>query len=259
MSKIFAQIRWKALLAVFKLKREVANFMGVRELDYVSKKILIKTSNLREYQTRARSVAKEPQTVEWIEREALKGGIFFDVGANIGAYSLIAGALGMNVYAFEPATYNAATLEDNAELNKLSETVRVLPIALGATTKLGAFTVLDSTSGSSRGFYNEAGEYHLSTEGAKTRAVIALRLDDAIQLLGLPIPGAIKIDVDGGELEVVAGAKETLKAPELRSVLIEVGEGRSDAVSSLILASGFVLSKSIRLDSRTENLIFERV
>lgn len=252
------QVKWKGLLAVFKIKRIVSKWFGTRRLDYSRKNIHIVTKTLREYMTRARSVAKEPATVAWIEREVSKGGIFYDVGANIGAYALIAGTLGFDVYAFEPASYNVETLEENISLNNLNN-IRVIPAALGAKTTLGSFTVMDATSGSSRGFYNEAGVFHLSTEGASTRAVMVLTLDSCIKLFNLPPPNLLKIDVDGGEIEVIEGAANTLQSPELRSVLIEAGEGRANTITSTLLEAGFSLTERVRLDTRTENLIFTRV
>jgi FkbM family methyltransferase len=251
------QANWKTLLAVFKIKRFFADWFGTRRLDYAPKNLRIVTKTLREYTTRAKSVAKEPATVAWIEREAKKRGVFYDVGANIGAYSLIAGTLGFDVLAFEPASYNTETLEENIALNKISR-VRVLPVALGSQTKLGEFTVMDATSGSSRGFYNEAGEFHLSTEGAVTRTVMVLTMDACIELFGLPPPNLLKIDVDGGEIEVIEGAKRTLSSPVLRSVLIEAGEGRAETLCDIMISNGFLLTERVRLDARTENLIFTR-
>jgi FkbM family methyltransferase len=250
------KLYWKYLLGVFKIKRIVARWYGTRALDYARHPLRIMTSTLREYHTRARSVAKEPDTVRWLEHNAR--GTLYDVGANIGAYSLIAAALGSKVFAFEPGSYNVGALEANAALNKLAGMITAMPFALGEATKLGTFTVMDATPGSSRGFYNEAGNFHLSTAGASTHEVAVMSLDDCVKIFKLPPPTALKIDVDGGELEVLSGAAETLRNPTLTSVLVEAGEGRAEAVSAILVTAGFRPADGVRLDKRTENLLFER-
>jgi hypothetical protein len=62
------------ILGVFKLKRIVARWYGTRVLDYPGASICISTTTLREYDVRARSVMKEPETVAWIEEESPRGG-----------------------------------------------------------------------------------------------------------------------------------------------------------------------------------------
>ncbi|MEK7531464.1 MAG: FkbM family methyltransferase [Patescibacteria group bacterium] len=223
-----SSIRWKFLLAVFKLKRIVARILGTRELDYSRYPLRIRTTTLREYETRARSVKKEPKTVAWIERNAGESKrVLYDIGANIGAYSLIAGKLGSRVYAFEPGSYNFDALESNVTLNGLSSKITGLPIVLGAKTRIGIFTVSDPTPGSSHGFYNEAEVHRLPADNVEKRELLVMSLDDCVKIFELPKPSFIKIDVDGGEVEVLQGATHTLKSETLKSVLVEVeGGGR---------------------------------
>ncbi len=59
----------------------------------------------------------------------------------------------------------------------------------------------------------------------------------------LPMPNHIKIDVDGTEGQILKGSTEILGRPELRSILLEVNEGREGAVEvvRLLEKSGFVL------------------
>ena len=90
---------------------------------------------------------------------------------------------------------------------------------------------------------------------------MAYRLDDFVRLFGLKKPNELKIDVDGGELEVVEGAQNTLRDGALRSVLIELDENISSytKVVSLVEGSGFKLSsKHPRIRPNTFNYIFER-
>ena len=72
--------------------------------------------------------AKEPETLEWIE-EFGGHGAFFDVGANIGLYSLYYAKLYSDqVYSFEPSVFNLGLLAKNIYVNSMSERINVVPI-----------------------------------------------------------------------------------------------------------------------------------
>src|SRR5579862_9056307 len=73
-------------------------------LDYERAPLRIVASAYR----RQATAAKEPFTVEWIEQSLRGGGVLYDVGANVGGYSLIAAAQNpsVRVVAFEPAYKN---------------------------------------------------------------------------------------------------------------------------------------------------------
>ena len=73
---------------------------------------------------------KEPETIEWINGFE-EGGVFYDIGANVGVFSLYA-ALHRNcdVYAFEPESKNYACLHKNLYLNNLAKRVKAFNIAL---------------------------------------------------------------------------------------------------------------------------------
>jgi hypothetical protein len=73
-------------------------------------------------------------------------------------------------------------------------------------------------------------------------------LDSLIGMFSLPTPTLIKLDVDGSEAAVLAGARETLRRPELRSLVVEVETATTDVVVSELASAGFVLS--CRIDDR---------
>jgi hypothetical protein len=74
--------------------------------------------------------------------------------------------------------------------------------------------------------------------------VLMYRLDDLVETFGLPPANHIKLDVDGGELDVLAGAARTLASPSLRSLLVEVSVELSAGVEEALAKSG------LRLESR---------
>ena len=101
-------------------------------LDYPAAEIHLQLTSRDEFH-RLRSCEKEPWTVRWIEEYLEPGEVLYDVGANVGAYSLIAavGVPGSRVVAFEPGPANFAALCANLELNAVVERVIAVPLALG--------------------------------------------------------------------------------------------------------------------------------
>jgi len=81
----------------------------VRRLDYGPRQIMMNVDSDFEYQVRLKSCRKEPETVNWIETFFKEGQVLYDIGANIGAYTLVAASFfdgKLRVYAFEPAFQN---------------------------------------------------------------------------------------------------------------------------------------------------------
>ncbi len=223
--------------------KDTADVVG--ELDYPKKNIKIDVSSYILVK-RLQACKKEPETVRWIEEYVKPGDFFYDIGANIGAYSLIAwGATDGKaaVYAFEPSFSSYATLCKNIYLNQCSNLVKAFPIAFANANELPEFNY--SSIEPSRAKHYVASGGNLPHEGVNysvfKHPVIGMRLDDFIRMFGAPVPNHIKIDVDGGELELVRGAEKTLSDPRLHSVFIEIYEKRSgsDEVKNRLRQAGF--------------------
>ena len=76
-------------------------------------------------------LTKEPETIEWIDGFE-ENSVFWDIGANVGVYSLYAGLKkGVAVVAFEPATPNLYALNRNIEINQLEK--KYLPLESPST------------------------------------------------------------------------------------------------------------------------------
>lgn len=251
MKKFAAYVEWKILLAIFKVKRLTQAILGMRTLDYADKNIRIHTTTLREYTTRAKSCAKEPETCAWIRALPKRGGVLYDIGANVGAYSLIAGAEGMRVIAFEPSPENYATLHRNIAANTLTNAVTALPFALGSTVSVTAFDAGDTSSGSTHGF----------VQGSQERGapLPVFTLDACIRAFGLPAPTALKLDVDGGEGEVLRGATQTLQNKALTHLLVEVNEQTTKVVDALLTHAGFARQETYERGGGVYNTFYKRV
>eukprot|EP00434_Breviolum_minutum_P008907 symbB.v1.2.007854.t1/scaffold448.1/size203282/6 len=124
-----------------------------------------------------------------------------DIGANLGGCTLMLGKDGHQVLAIEVVPILASLLSASVQRNSL-EMVEVLQVAVGASSAGGA---LHCSAGHS------AICHVLPTEHQDETEVATMSLDAILKLRNLPAPCAIKIDVEGSELEVLKGATDTLR------------------------------------------------
>lgn len=167
--------------------------------------------------------SKEPCTVEWI-LGFKSGEVLVDIGANVGMYSVFAAiASGVRVYAFEPEAQNFALLNHNIRENSLSERVTAWPVALSDHSEFSQLYLGNTLIGGSCHSFGEKVDYNLKPfEPAAVQGAVATTLDSLIEAGTIPVPNHIKIDVDGFEHKVVAGAAQTLRNEKLSSVLVEI-------------------------------------
>ena len=213
-------------------------------LDYAHADIQMCVDSWVENDVRLHSCAKEPETIAWIESALKPGDVFFDIGANVGAYALVAYAhLGGNcaVYAFEPGFATFPQLCRNIALNRAEGAIVPLQLALSDAVTLAPFHYQNTLTGgalhSLGAAVNQFGRGFHPTVTLKTPA---FRLDDLVAQLSLPWPNHIKIDVDGTERQVLEGACATIERPELRTLLIELSERGSDrhAIDAFLTGRG---------------------
>jgi FkbM family methyltransferase len=149
--------------------------------------------------------------------------LFVDVGANIGSYTVLASAVaGSSTIAFEPDPLTMVTLRRQIGVNDISDRVTTIEAAAGRQTGTASFTTgLDTIN-------------HVATESdPNTRHVQMTTLDEALRGKS---PVLIKLDVEGYEPDVVAGAIETLRNPTLLAIETE---GVSAEVVRPLEAAGF--------------------
>jgi FkbM family methyltransferase len=155
-----------------------------------------------------------------IVRDYLGPGMtFVDVGANVGYYTALAAKKlaggGGRIIAFEPSTYAFGKLQRFAETNQLDH---VTAINAG----------LSDRSGKTKLYLGAGSNNHTPTmvahEGANVTEVSIVTLDAEAERLGLDRLDLIKIDVEGHELKVLAGAERLLRERRIRAVLCEFNE-----------------------------------
>lgn len=171
--------------------------------------------------------------------------LFVDVGANIGAYSILAASLpGTRCMAFEPASDTYELLVENVLLNGYESRVTTHRMAIGEEDGEVSLTAsLDTVN-------------HVvsaADAGAARESVPLRRLDD---VLGDQQPTVIKIDVEGYETPVIKGAVKTLRGDALLAVVLEMnGSGErygldEKRLDEMLLDHGFTPLSYNPLDRR---------
>lgn len=189
---------------------------------------------------------KEPETLDWIEKWGGKGA-FFDVGANVGIYSLyFAKMFPGQVYAFEPSALNLGLLAKNIALNELSDRIVVIPIPLTSRNMIASLSMSETDEGGALSTFGATfGHDGLPLVEKMSYQMPGCSMDFIVESGIVPeLPSLLKIDVDGIEHLVLEGAQAVLRSPVLRSVLIEVDDQfreLASEVSRLLLGAGFKL------------------
>jgi len=180
----------------------------------------------------------EPEVINALRRFLRPGDCCIDVGAHIGYSTLLmsrfVGEHG-RVVAYEPFPRNFAALQENLDLNQIRNTT-LRRLALGE--QRGELT-LEYPTGEEFSSTPSACSY--AVEGHRARISVPMDTLDAEMLRMRLSPHLVKIDVEGAELAVLRGARETLRQSR-PLVLVEIhgwGRDQSDEVLKLIRNCGY--------------------
>lgn len=141
------------------------------------------------------------------EREIMANSVVYDIGANVGYFSLLAAVLTGTegkVYAFEPLPRNARFLRKHVALNHLENRIEVIEAAVSDREGEAHFDLGASTA---MGHLADSGEIRVQM----------VKLDRMLETGELRPPDYMKVDVEGAEFEVLSGARHILE--EYRPVL----------------------------------------
>jgi FkbM family methyltransferase len=179
--------------------------------------------------------AGEPEVQDALRRHLRPGMRFYDLGANIGFFSLLAARLvgkQGQVVAFEADPEIAARLREHVERNNFRNVIVEEKAVWSAASKV-FFERVDPATSPDRGLGHVA-----SAASAYTIEVEAVTLDDFGVVSGMP-PDFIKCDVEGAEVEVFRGAQRTL-AEKHPGVLCELhGEENGRALFAELARLGY--------------------
>ena len=203
----------------------------------------------------------EPDTLEWIDQSLTPGSILWDIGGNIGLYTMYASMKpGVTIYAFEPSAFNFALLVEHVALNKKDAQVNPLCLALSDQTGVFPLHLANLSVGRAGNALHEARNQDGAFQAVFRQSVPGMRGDDAVKLLNIPTPTHIKLDVDGIEGPILAGMPNILKS--VREVLVEV-EGDNeihfdDRIGKPLQAAGLTELIEFRTKGNPRNRLFIR-
>lgn len=199
-------------------------------------------------QARAGSMlSKEPDTTSWID-SFKSGDVFWDVGANVGVFSLYAARRrDVRTLAFEPSADNYMVLCKNVEMNDLGDRLVPYCIALAGNTELGVLNSPSRQMGAALhqfGLRGETSRYWHGEISTFAQGVVGFTIDDFIRQFQPLFPTRLKIDVDGLEWPILQSARQTLHDQRLQSVMVELpvsSEAECGRAIAWLSAAGFDL------------------
>lgn len=185
--------------------------------------------------------SKEKDTINWIDKFGGRNVVFFDIGANIGVYSLYCSMLYKNkVFAFEPQYNNIVLLEKNIQINKLEKFITIIPNPIYNKNKLD-FLLSDKNNlpGSASSTFIK--KENIKSYEYKKRLTLSFAIDFLVEKLIIPKPNMIKIDVDGNEIDVIKGAIKTINSINCKTILIESHNPKTDNYVKSFFRKNFYL------------------
>ena len=193
---------------------------------------------------------KEQNTIDWIN-SFNDHEVFFDIGANVGVFSLYSGLKHkIKVYAFEPEVNSFIDLIKTIELNNCNNITPLL-IALNNIRSTEYFNYQSEfRSGFSSHNFGE------KIQDKTSYLMCGDNIDNLISTKTILEPNHIKIDIDGNEKKVLHGMQKTLKLKSMKSVLIEVNDEERDYFYNYFLASGYKLTG--RPTGKNRNYIYTK-
>ena len=190
---------------------------------------------------------KEPETLEWIEEFGSGKKILFDIGANVGIYSVYHCLLnGGHTVAFEPSFFNLKTLIKNVNVNNCEQSVTIIANPLSDSSGIAEFKNGNTKEGGALSAFGVDFGFdgQNMTKGVSAN-VMGFTLDKLKELDLLKFnPDLIKVDVDGIEHLILSGAVEILSSSECKSILVEVNDDfneQAKRVSKVLNECGFTL------------------
>jgi FkbM family methyltransferase len=192
----------------------------------------------------------EPDTRAWIEGHVSSGEHMWDIGANIGAYTLYASLLsGVTVTAFEPVAGTYAALVRNISLNPTAKETVALSLALSDANALAPFYLRNTEVGGAMHALGAPETFDGRFEAASVQHVVAMRGDELVQRFGARSPDHVKLDVDGHELRVLKGMSGVLGT--VRTLWIEMEDaaeasGENARIENYLSGFGFSVERTGR-------------
>jgi len=200
---------------------------------------------------------KEPEMIEWIDKMD-DNETLWDIGANVGLYSVYAGLKGMKVFAFEPSALNTFLISKNIEVNNLKDHVFLFPIAISDKNEFGYLNMTSTDLGGALNEFNETdiksvGDGAYKADVVFKQGMFAYSIDGLIEEHNFEIPEYIKIDVDSIEDRIIYGADKILSNSKVKGVFLELDE-TEERTQQLI---DFLSKKGLKLKEKRQSPYFK--
>jgi FkbM family methyltransferase len=160
------------------------------------------------------------------------GMVAYDLGANVGFYSLLFSRLVKpegSVHAFEPLPRNCSLLKRHLALNRV-ENVAVHSVAVAEKSGTACF---DAGPNPSMG--------HLVALGG-TLKVPTVALDEFVYVYNQPAPNIVKMDIEGGEIKALAGMHRLLREKRPWLLIALHGEEARQECTAMLASVGYRLT-----------------
>ena len=180
------------------------------------------------YKAVSQALRTEPETRAWVDTHIQPGDCLWDIGANVGVWSLYAARTrGCRVVAFEPSAQTYGVLYKNILANRLDGLISAYCVALSDKTGVDDLYIWAAEPGTSMHGLGAPENVRGRFKEEFKQAALSYRIDDFVKLAGVPPPDHIKLDIDGIEELALNGGRETLRG--IKSLIIERENVRPDA------------------------------
>ena len=161
---------------------------------------------------------EHPSSRKWLELAA-DARVVFDVGANVGLYSLLTAAVNpaCRVHAFEPTAAIHATLVENIRLNRFEARIVANQAGIGRISGPAFLNECRGTDGENDGM-NYMSSEHREPVG---ESIAAFSLDDYCAERAIERIDLLKMDIEGGETEALLGARRLLERKAITAMCLE--------------------------------------
>ena len=218
-------------------------------------KIKVIVNNNYEYQSRfKKAYTAEPLLNEWANQIISCNDIVYDVGANIGNYSILFAKKiqhydgSGHIYSFEPNYLNYKKLRENVSINNVESFITSLQIGLSNSNALLNYVEeRHNTVGGSGKIIDRKGNY----------SVLVLKTDTIINLKNIQQPNHIKIDIDYYTNKLFENT-DWLNLKSLKSVYIEIKASEEKYIFDKFYQNNFKLYKKYKENLSESNFLFTK-
>jgi FkbM family methyltransferase len=214
---------------------------------------------VREFNRCLKLFSKEPGTFAWITTEVKRGQVVYDIGANIGVYTILAARqAGPNgkVYAFEPHAANFTRLIDNVIRNNLQDVVVPCSVALDAEAGFSHFNYDSASAGTSNSQFSADSGAAMQPHGSEIAELkYATTIDQLMESGRIASPHHIKIDVDGNEHRILQGMARLLGSSAAPlTIQVELNEPHTQEILAFLQARQYTLIEKHYTRSATRRM-----